>query len=183
MKTLTMTLPRRRVVLGLSLAALGGCATPAIDSYRLGQPALDLRRYLNGPIRAHGMVSDRQGRVERRFVAHIIATWRGDEGTLDEDFIYDDGEKQKRIWRLRHLGDGRYTGRADDVVGEAVGAAAGHAFHWRYTMRVPWRGSTIDVDFDDWSFLVDDRVMLNRATITKFGIRLGQVQIAFEKLP
>jgi hypothetical protein len=175
---------RRSGALGFVAAAgsLAGCASPTVDDYRDGRPVLDLRRYLSGRLRAHGMFSDRSGRVERRFVVEMTGTWQGDEGVLDEDFVYDDGEKQKRIWRLAHLGEGRYRGRADDVVGDALGATAGHAFRWQYTMRLPWRGSTIDVDFDDWMFLVDDRVLLNRATMSKFGVRLGEVQLAFEKL-
>lgn len=184
---MTMNIKRRALLAsGASLAAvagLGGCASPQIEDYREGAPALDLRRYLDGPLRAHGMFSDRSGKVLRRFVVTMNGRWQGDEGVLDEDFVYDDGEKQKRIWRLRHLGEGRYRGLADDVVGEALGATSGAAFQWRYVMRLPYQGRTIDVDFDDWMFLIDQRVMLNRATMSKFGVRLGEVQLAFEKLP
>lgn len=168
---------------GASALALGGCASPSLEDYRDTKPQLDLRRYLDGPLRAHGIFVERSGRVQRRFTVAMTGRWQGDEGVLDEDFIYDDGEKQKRIWRLRHLGDGRYSGRADDVVGEALGATSGHAFQWRYTMRLPWRGRTINVDFDDWMYLIDERVMLNHATISKFGIRLGEVQLSFDKTP
>jgi len=37
------------------------------------------------------------------------------------------------------------------------------------------------VQFDDWMFLVDERVMLNRATMSKFGITLGEVLLSFTK--
>lgn len=169
--------------LGMTTVVASGCASPSIDRYRQTSPALDLRRYFDGNLQAHGMFSDRSGEVIRRFVVAMRCSWKGDEGVLDEDFVYDDGEKQKRIWRLRHLGDGRYTGRADDVVGEAVGATKGAAFQWRYTMRLPWKQSTVDVDFDDWMFLVDERVMLNRARMSKFGLHLGEVQLVFDKRP
>lgn len=168
---------------GVSTLGLSGCATPSIERYRQTGPALDLRRYFDGELQAHGMFSDRSGEVMRRFVVAMRCRWQGEEGVLDEDFVYDDGEKQKRIWRLRHVGEGRYIGRADDVVGEALGATMGAAFQWRYTMRLPWRNSTVDVDFDDWMFLVDERVMLNRATMSKFGVRLGEVQLVFDKRP
>jgi Protein of unknown function (DUF3833) len=181
------TTMRRRSLLaggaGAIVLAGSGCAGPGLDDYRDTKPLLDLRRYFDGPLRAHGMFADRSGRVMRRFTVAMACRWQGNDGVLDEDFVYDDGEKQKRIWRLSHLGDGRYSGRADDVVGDAQGATSGHAFQWRYTMRLPWRSHTIDVDFDDWMFLVDDRVMLNRATMSKFGIRLGEVQLAFDKAP
>ena len=176
---------RRRSLLaggaGAVVLSTAGCASPSLDDYRDTKPALDLRRYFDGRLSAHGLFADRSGRVQRRFTVAMACSWNGDDGVLDEDFVYDDGEKQKRVWRLRHLGEGRYSGRADDVVGEAQGATSGHAFQWRYTMRLPWRGRTIDVDFDDWMFLIDDRVMLNHATMSKFGVRLGEVQLSFDK--
>lgn len=178
---------RRSLLLGSALAGtaglsvLSGCASPGIADYAATKPAFDLKKYFNGNLKAHGMFSDRSGKVLRRFVVDMNCNWRGEEGTLDEDFVYDDGEKQKRIWRLKHLGGGRYEGRADDVDGVALGATAGSAFQWQYTLRLPYEGRVIDVQFDDWMFLVDERVMLNRATMSKFGVRLGEVQLSFTK--
>jgi hypothetical protein len=90
-------------------------------------------------------------------------TWNGDEGVLDEDFTYSDGTPKKRIWRLKHLGNGRYSGTADDVVGEAFGETRGNAFRWGYTLALPVDGKVYEVQFDDWMYLMDDRVMLNKA--------------------
>jgi hypothetical protein len=100
---------------------------------------------------------------------------------LDEDFVYSDGTTQKRIWTIRKLPDGRYTGTAADVVGEAQGQAAGNALNWRYTLALPVDGKVYNVQFDDWMYLVDEKVMLNRAVMSKFGIRLGEVLLSFTK--
>jgi hypothetical protein len=59
--------------------------------------------------------------------------------------------------------------------------AAGNALNWAYTLRLTVDGRTWDVQFDDWMFLMDERVMLNRAVMSKFGIRLGEVTLAFHK--
>ena len=67
------------------------------------------------------------------------------------------------------------------MVGEATGQTAGNAFRWNYTLRLPVDGSVYEVQFDDWMFLMDDRVMLNRATMSKFGVRLGEVLLSFSK--
>jgi hypothetical protein len=119
--------------------------------------------------------------VLRRFVVDMDCTWTGENGVLDEGFLYADGTRERRIWRLTHLGDGRYVGRADDVVGEARGAVAGNAFQWQYTLKLPVDGRVWEVDFDDWMFLIDERVMLNRAVMSKWGIRLGEVQLVFTR--
>lgn len=165
----------------LSLAMLAGCAAPQVSDYAAQTPVLDLARYLNGPLVAHGIVTDRSGRVTRRFTVDLRGRWTGDEGELDEHFQFSDGTTQHRIWRLKKDLDGRYSGRADDVVGEAVGQAAGNALQWRYTLRLPIEGREVEVQFDDWMFLIDDATLINRATISKFGIRLGEVLLAFRR--
>lgn len=111
----------------LSVLMLGGCASVDVSEYRAEQPALDLRQYFNGDIDAWGMFQDRSGKVVKRFHVVIKASWRGDVGTLDEDFTYSDGTKQRRVWTLTRQTDGNYIGRADDVVGEAHGELSGNA--------------------------------------------------------
>jgi Protein of unknown function (DUF3833) len=173
---------RRLLVLGGALL-LAGCASAPVPSDYAGQtPALDLSQYFNGPLRAHGVFTDRAGKVQRRFVVELKGTWQGDDGVLEEDFKYSDGKTERRVWRLRHLGQGRYTGRADDVVGEARGESAGNALRWSYTLRLPVDGTVYEVDFDDWMYLMDERVMLNKAQMSKFGVRLGEVTLSFQKL-
>ncbi len=174
---------RRHVLFALlaGSAVLAGCASPQVSDYAQQRPKLELDRYFNGRIRAHGIFQKRGGEVVRRFTVVMDCHWEGNQGVLDEAFSYSDGSTQRRVWRLAKLADGRYTGRADDVVGEAKGQESGNAFRWNYTLRLPVDGKEYDVQFDDWMFLVDERVMLNRATMSKFGITLGEVLLSFTK--
>ena len=173
----------RLALLALSTAAalVVGCASPQPADYAAEKPALDLKRYFNGPLVAHGLFTDRAGRVVRRFTVQMTGTWQGTEGTLDERFTYSDGQTERRVGRLRDEGNGRWTGRAEDVVGVAVGQAAGNALNWRYTLALPVDGRVLEVQFDDWMYLMDERVMLNKAVMSKFGLRLGEVTLSFTK--
>jgi hypothetical protein len=176
---------KRRLLLGsAALAAtwtLGGCASHSIDTYANEKPVLDLRRYFNGVLDAYGVFTDRSGEVVKRFTVVMRCSWQGEEGVLDEDFTYSDGTTEKRVWRLTHLGDGRYTGTAGDVVGTAVGQTRGNAFQWNYTLALPVDGKVYEVQFDDWMYLMTDNVMLNKATMKKFGVKLGEVTLSFTK--
>ena len=127
------------------------------------------------------MFQDRSGEVVKRFHVVIEARWQGNTGTLDERFTWSDGTTSQRVWTLVKEGDGRYSGRADDVIGTAVGEAAGNALRWRYVLALPVDGKTWHVDFDDWMFLMDDKVMLNRSLMSKWGFRLGEVTLSFRK--
>ena len=122
---------------------------------------------------------DRPRRVHRSIRQGRQTIHRGHDGVLDERFTYSDGTQQTRVWKLKSLGDGIYEGTADDVVGRALGQARGNALNWRYTLKLPVDGTVYEVQFDDWMFLMDERVMLNKARMSKFGIYLGEVTLAF----
>ena len=167
----------------LAAAVLTGCAGPTPADYAAETPVLDLKTYFDGDLVAHGIFTDRSGKVARRFVVQMTGSWNGNQGTLDERFTYSDGKTERRVWRLTDEGGGRWSGRADDVVGVAQGVAAGNALNWRYTLSLPVDGKVYEVQFDDWMYLMDERVMLNKAVMSKFGVRLGEVTLSFYKNP
>jgi len=176
---------KRRLLLSAGAAAsalvLTGCAGPQVSDFAGQKPALDMREYFNGTLDAYGVFTDRSGAVVKRFTVVMRCSWTGEDGVLDEDFTYSDGTTQKRIWRLKHLGNGRYSGTAGDVIGQALGETQGNTFRWGYTLALPVDGSVWNVEFDDWMYLMDARVMLNKATMSKFGVRLGEVTLSFVK--
>ena len=164
---------------------LFGCSSPSVKQYVNEKPNLDLSEYFNGTIDAYGIFTDRSGEVKKRFTVLLVAQWKVVDGkkvgTLDESFEYSDGTKQKRIWTLTETAPGQYIGRADDVVGEALGESAGNALNWAYTLALPVDGTIYHVQFNDWMYLVTPKVMLNKAKMSKFGIDLGEVTLSFYK--
>jgi hypothetical protein len=173
-----------RLAATLTALALVGCSSIDPQAYAGEKPALDLRQYFNGTLVGHGLFMDRSGQVQRRFVVTIKASWNGDTGTLDEDFAWSDGEREKRIWTLRPVPGqpGRWRGTAADVKGEAAGVVSGNSLNWTYTFMLRTKeGRRYDIDFDDWMFLIDDKVMLNRAVMTFWGFRVGEVLISFNR--
>ncbi|MDP3621582.1 MAG: DUF3833 domain-containing protein [Polynucleobacter sp.] len=168
-----------------SALILVGCSSPQVDRYASEKPALDLTTYFNGTIDAYGIFTNRSNEVVKRFKVVMKASWVVKDGkrvgTLDEDFFYSDGTTQKRIWTLTETAPGVFTGTADDVIGSAAGMVAGNALNWKYTLALPVDGTVYHVQFDDWMYLMDDKVMINKAQMSKFGIYLGEVTLAFYK--
>ena len=160
---------------------LAGCAGIPVEKYRAEKPVLDLKTYFNGTIDGWGMFQKRSGEVVKRFHVVVDARWQGEVGTLDERFTWSDGTTSRRVWTITKQGEGRYTGRADDVIGEAVGESAGNALRWRYVLALPDDGKVWHVHFDDWMYLIDDQVMLNRSVMSKWGFNLGEVTLSFKK--
>ncbi|MGM8884822.1 DUF3833 domain-containing protein [Psychrobacter sp. 1U2] len=175
--TVAMTLG---VGFAISVAALtSGCATQNIQTYQNAKPALDMHEFFSGQIDGYGMFQGRSGEVKKRFTVDIDASHEGDNViVLDEKFAWADGSKSQRIWRLTKQADGTWTGTAGDVIGEATGEVVGNAFHWQYVLDLPVNDKTYQVNFDDWMYLINDNVMLNRAVMSKFGVELGSVTLS-----
>lgn len=152
-----------------------------LEEVARAEPRLALETYFVGHTQAWGLFEDRFGQVRRQFKVDIEGRYDGEELTLVEDFVYADGEQDRRIWRITPLGDGRYEGRADDVIGTAQGQAIGNALHWEYDLGLDIGERNWQVHFDDWMFLQDDDVLINRATVSKFGITVGEVTLFFKK--
>lgn len=163
------------------VALLTGCGSVQVQDYGNEKPKLVLEDYLRGDLEAHGFFQDRSGFISKRFTVLMRAQWNGNTGTLDESFEYSDGTKSKRVWTIKKSSDGKYVGTASDVVGEATGETSGNAFRWNYTLDLPVGNKSYHVQFDDWMYLMNDKIMLNKSKMTKFGFYLGEVTLVFLK--
>lgn len=172
---------RRILTFTLALIMLLTGCSAGIDDYQRQQPALDIFHYFQGKTEAWGMVQDRSGKQLRRFHVTIDGEVTGDTLTLNERFLYDDGEKQQRVWHIRQIAPDRYEGSAGDIEGIATGQAAGNAFNWRYSMNVTANGSTWLLHFDDWMYLQDGTHLFNKTEMKKFGIVVGTVTLFFTR--
>ena len=154
-----------------------------LDDFAGTTPVFRPETFFDGRLRAWGLFQDRFGTVRRQFTVDIQGSFDGHELVLVEDFLYDDGEIDQRIWRIQRTGEASYAGRADDVVGPAEGEVAGRAMRWRYQLDLPVGERIWRVTFDDWMFLQDDDTLINRATMSKLGVTLGEVLIFFRRMP
>jgi hypothetical protein len=164
----------------ISLPFLTACAA-SLDDYKEEQPALDLSQFFNGHLEAYGIVQDYKGKVTRRFRADILGAWNNNAGVLDEQFFFTDGEEQHRCWQLRKRGN-EYRGTAADVIGEAAGTTSGNALNWSYVLAIPVGDKVWNITLDDWMYLVDENNLINRASMRKFGLEVGQLTLHIRKV-
>lgn len=169
------------IILVFMLISLSGCTPMKAIEFKDQEPRFVLETYFEGETRAWGIFEDRFGNLRRQFTVDITGTWDGKRLRLDERFLYSDGERETRVWEIEKLGENDYRGRADDVIGWAVGEAYGNALNWRYDMDLKVGDGTLRVHFNDWMFLQPSGVLLNRARVSKFGLEIGTVTLAFKK--
>jgi hypothetical protein len=163
------------------------CSGASLESHKNSLPEFTLEQFFDGELKAYGLVLDRAGNLQRRFEVKLIASWSEGEGVIREWFTYDDGELATRIWRIKNTGTNEqghklYQGTADDVVGTAEGRAEGSALYWRYDLLIPVDGTTYQITLDDWMFLIDEKRLINKTELSKWGFHVGDVILYIEKI-
>ncbi|GAB3283241.1 DUF3833 domain-containing protein [Parahaliea aestuarii] len=171
-----------------ALLPLVACTSADISHHAGRKPALQLEQFFDGSLTAHGVVKNWRGEVIRTFNADIKAYWKDGVGTLEEDFVFDDGEEQRRVWTLTPdgqdaSGNQRYIGTAGDVVGDSEARVAGNALFMEYVLRIPYNDSTLDLTIDDRMYLVSPTVIVNESTMKKFGLTVGRILLVIERRP
>jgi len=177
-----------RLILMAGLMLLAACTgKPSFDDASLSDQKLNLEEFFDGELVAYGQFQDVLGTVRRSFVVELSGDWDGERLRLEEDFIYEDGATEKRIWTLRKTGPDSWTGTAPGVIGTATGEEQDNRFNWRYEIDLPVPAAdgstpTVRVTFDDWMWLLSEDRLLNRAYVKRYGVDIGDVTISFEKL-
>ena len=173
------------------ISFLSACSQQKLTEFDKTQPEFSLIDFFEGDSLAYGIFEDRFGTLQRRFKVNISGQKTQEEIAgksiskiiLTEDFLYEDGEQQQRIWTISKdvLDDGieYYRGSAGDVIGTAEGGASGSAFFWQYDLDLNISENRLRVRFSDWIYQMDDYVAINKATVSKFGIEIGVVTIVF----
>lgn len=180
-------LQRRKSEMRLFLAAL--CLTfiaactgkPGPDDDLLSTQEFELQEFFDGHVVAFGQFQDVLGTVRRRFEVDINGTWDGQTLTLVEDFVYEDGSTEQRVWSLQQTGEETWEGTAPGVIGRATGVERGDTFNWTYEIDLPVPDGTLRVTFDDWMWQLTPTRVLNKAYMKRFGVDIGEVVITFEK--
>lgn len=163
--------------------AIFSCSSNDIKQYQGQGPKLDIFEYFNGQLEAFGTLQDRSGNVTRRFTVTMTGKKEGnDKLILEEFFVFDDGEKQERTWTLNKIDSNNFTATASDVVGQATGQQYGHAMNMKYILNIPYKNSDLNVNINDWMYLIDDKSLINVSKIKKFGFIVGKLSIGFKKL-
>ncbi|MBO0333313.1 DUF3833 domain-containing protein [Sneathiella sp. CAU 1612] len=171
----------RSAVVTITLVILAGCGGMKAEQFAETTPPLELFDYFEGETKAWGIFEDRFGNLRRQFEVTINGTVEGETLTLDEYFVYRDGETDRRVWTIQREKEHHYSGTAGDVVGTAKGVRYGNALNWRYDMDLKVGESVWRVAFDDWLFRQPGDVIINRATVTRWGFTIGTVTLFFMK--
>jgi len=163
-------------------AALSACSAVPVQHFEGATPAFDPIAYFEGPTHSWGVIEARDGAPKTRFRADLSGRRDGAALVLTQDFTFEDGRRQQRIWRLQRVDAHRLDATASDVIGVATGYAYGNTFRWDYTLQVTPGNALTRVGMHHWMYLAGDgNTLLNQVTIRKFGLRVGGTTEYFQR--
>ena len=173
----------RKTIALLLAVTLSACSSVGIEEYEGRETLFSAESFFDGSLTAHGVVKNYRGYASRSFVADITACWQNGVGTLDERFVFDDGENQTRVWRLAQSADGSYAATAGDVRGEGRATISGNSMFLDYVLTIELEDGSIDVAVDDRMYLVSENVLINESSLTKFGLPVGGILLTIIRHP
>ena len=172
----------RLICAALAALSLASCASaPKIDT--MPARALVPEQFFKGRTFAAGEFVNTIDGSRRGLTARIDGSFDGKTLTLVEYFTFSDGERDKKTWRLTKTGPTTYVGTREDVVGDAQGRLDGPFFRLTYEADVKAKGNVITLKFDDVLALQPDGSVLNRATVSKWGLKIGEVTLQMRRAP
>ncbi len=151
-----------------------GAGTPIKEQFQL-------TKFLAGKTHAWGVFEDRSGTVRRRFQMDIEGVWQGGTFVLNESFKFDDGTTDFKTWNVTPIDDVSFVATGDNVVGQVRGQLLSGLIKMAYKYRLEIEGRSFVVDYDDRFYRLDENHVINRATLRKWGFRIGELTILFEK--
>jgi hypothetical protein len=155
-----------------------------IEEYAGRGPTFLPEHYLVGELAGWGIIESPFGSLQKRYTIRARGAWDEARQIVDftETWTFDDGMVETLAWLIRKDGSNHYRGTEAKVQGEAVGEAAGFAYHWTYTRETPQKnGEPVVLNFDDWFYLIDDRVCLVRGTAGRLGLPFAIAHVTYQK--
>lgn len=170
---------KRLLLSAVLVFLLAGCTVNG-NNYSKNKPEFIFTDFFNGPLCAWGTVKNDSGQMLRKFIAKIDAYQKGEATYLDEVFMFNDGEKQLRLWEFTQENE-QLVGVANDVVGSSTGKVYGDSLHLEYVLAIVNDGSEWHINMDDWLHLIDENTLMGTTQMSKFGFDLGRIDIVIRK--
>ena len=158
-----------------------GCSNPKMENVVSKDITFDLIEYFEGETTAWGLVVDRFGNLQRTFKVKLDGKRDNTKLLLKEYFTYNDGEKEYREWVISKTETGSYEGKSKDIIGIAKGIKVGNTMRMVYDTTISIGETELRVSFDDRFVKADKKVVINRAEVLKWGIKIADVTIFFSK--
>lgn len=166
------------IATGISTAAAS--LTTATHSEHRTQEQFVLEDFFAGHTIAHAEFAAING-LRRSFQIDITSVWESDTLSLHEKFAFEDGETDQKIWQFEKVADGKYVANREDLLRPVEATIHNGTLRYSYKLFLNPTQKKNVVRFRDRITIVDERTLINKALVFKYGIPVGKVSGIFLK--
>ena len=158
-----------------ALLMLSACTAPVPPEAEQPGPVFDPIAFFTGPTHGDGTL-DQILKDERTITVDSVGKPEVNGSlTLTQRIAMQGDPPRTRVWKLKQVAPGRYTGTLTDASGPVETVAIGRALRIRYPMK---DGLLVE----QWlTALRGGRALDNRMTVTKWGLRVATLRERIEK--
>jgi hypothetical protein len=159
-----------------------GTATASLNSasHRRTQEPFVLEDFFAGRTIAHAGFAAISG-LRRDFQIDITGVWKSNTLSLHETFAFDDGETDHKTWQFEKVADGKYVANREDLLRPVHATIQTSTLRYSYSLFLNPAQKKNVVRFRDRITMVDERTLINKAIVFKYGIPVGRVTGIFLK--
>ncbi|MEI6097639.1 MAG: DUF3833 family protein [Alphaproteobacteria bacterium] len=170
---------RRMILLGAISLALAACASTPPAPPPPTEP-ITLISAFQGHRTGTGQFRVWLTGDQRRFTAVLNGRVKGQAGartlTVTEDFVYEDGQKDRLTWVFVETGPGTWSGKREDTVGEATVIEQGGQIRLTYTADFRSLTDVTRLGFSDLIYGRPDGTIINDGIVSRAGFPVASVR-------
>lgn len=138
--------------------------------------------FFEGESRFEGFIQDIFGHVRRSYHGRAHGVVEGDRLSLEEHLVFDDGQKEDRLWRFKPDGNG-WRANAQGLIRDAQITTPGeNEMRWTYVMEVEVSGRKTRFHFEDVFKRITANRLLAHTTMKKCGITVARLTSVYDRL-
>lgn len=144
------------------------------------QTIFALEDFFKGESIAKGSFKAINGTI-RNFDVKLYGEFDGKTLKLREDFVFENGETDTKTWVFEKISENKYLGSREDVIGQTEVTIEGNKANFTYLVYLDGKNKKMKVRFHDEMILQSPNKLINNAKVTKWGIKIADTMVEFEK--
>ena len=145
-------------------------------------PKLKFEVYFSGKVTAFGHMTLY---YPKKRIKNIKAKFSGkfhrDKLNLNEEFI-DGNSKTNRAWTFQKISELNFIGHENNVLSPFNVRVENNILNMNYKFKTSYKNYDFSVNIEDSMYLINDKILLNKSKISKFGITIAETILLYTKL-
>ena len=145
-------------------------------------PKLKFEVYFSGKVTAYGqMILYYPKKRIKNIKAKFNGKFHKDKLILNEEFI-ESNTKTDRVWTFKKISDLDFIGHENNVLSPFNVRVENNMLNMNYRFKTNYKNYNFSVNIKDNMYLINNKLLLNKSKVSKFGITIAETILLYTKL-